>query len=365
MNNLTEKENRIDLNLDPTVTAIKNQAINPPGGDLYIGAFYSAFYDLLNAGSPEAVYLITEVKEKRQITPSFHTNLLFRAFQAVLMADPNYPFGYQSKSEWTTHLKRTLDSSDVLDRIIKSLIENDTTTTVYQRYLGEFAFAEHLAAGAEINIIDLGCGGNYGVPGMQIGESFQAIIDKTPGQFINGKLNRRLHVKEGWALDRQNPYKPESIMWRHSCGHYPSELANGGLNKTLALEKRLAQANTTFKQEDLLDISGSVPRGYFDFAIINTMLYQLPPKEQALAIANARELLTSKGWLFIQDFAIPDPNDHSKLVFEGVEWGVKGNYRLFVTTKTFGSQIYEIIRWNNGRCTEAIEGIDFEKIINS
>ncbi len=347
---------------DPTVTMIQDQAKKPPGGEECIGSFYSAFSTYLASGHPCAIDLIAGVKNTRDLTPELHTNLLFRATQKAVMDDPQYPQEYRTYNDWMVHLERIFNSMSHFQEIKQILLEKETTTTVYQRYFGEFAIAEHLANGAEVNIIDLGSGGNYGVPGMQIGEPFKKIIDNTPNEFINSKLGKQLRVREGWAVDLNDPYDSDEIAWRHSCGLYPSELTNGGLEQLLALEARLSKANTRFHQENLLNIGSEIPRGYFDFAMINTMLYQLKPAEQAIVIANARELLTPEGWLFIQDFAIKDPADSSRLIFDGVKWGNKGSYKLFVTANGFGDEIFELLRWSNGRCKEADPGEDFKYI---
>lgn len=351
---------------DRVINVIAQQAEKPPGRDPYIGSFYSSFLDFINNGNPYAVNLINGVQERRSLTPELHTNLLFRAFQSSMLANPNYPQNYDNAQIWTDTLTQFFNE-DVPEyqAIRKTLLEKDTSTTIYQRYAGERAIMAMLAQGNPVTVADIGCGGNYGLPGIELNEPFKLLKDNTPNQMVSNYIAEPFNIDDGIAIDLNNPYEADSIAWRHSCGVYPTELMNGELDRIKLFEQRLnASQKIGFKQANLLQLDThlDLPFDKCDFVILNTMLYQLHSSEQKNAIQQARLLLKQHGVLFIQDFARKDPNDATQLQFSGVSWGEPNSCRLFLTNKKPDSILYEALRWNNGRCTEVTPGDDFSRI---
>ncbi len=352
----------------PILEIIEQQAVRPPGGDHYIGGFYSAISALTRGGNNRIVDLLQQVYEIRPMTPEHHTNLLFRAVQSVFMKEPGYPNRYTTSQKWIQSLIDLVNDEEMFEAVREALLTKDTTTTVYQRYAGERALMTAITRGKPTKAVDLGCGGNYGLPGMSIGEEFKPINDNTPNHILNRLLSDPFSLEEGLAIDREDPYNLDAINWRHSCGFYPTELESGGLQEVLVLEERLSVDKAVrFYQGDLLalPIGSELSEAYYDFVLINTMLYQLQSELQAKVIQNARKLLKPNGKLFIQDFAFKDTSSTTKLCFEGVEWGVKGNYRLFATGASNDDEMFEVFKWNNGRCRQVAEGEDFQRFFSS
>lgn len=359
-----DKNHMSSIKKHPVIDIIYQQALTPPGGDPYIGTFYQSFIDFCNDGHPMALDLIEGVQSERQLTPALHANLLFRAVQANLLNTLGYPNEYLTKERWDEHLTG-LFSNGSYELVRKILLEKDTTTTIYQRYAGERALMSMLAQGKPIRAADIGCGGNYGLPGIEINEPFKPIIDHTLNQIITGYLNSPLELEQGLSIDIHDPYSLEEIQWRHACGLYPKELMNGELIKIQELEKRLTQSRkVTFHHGDLLNLESGpdLPFDDFDYVIMNTMLYQHQKHARELGIRNARRLLKPHGVLFIQDFAEKDPDNPTQLLYENISWGQNGAYRLFLTNKRPDSQMYEALRWKDGRCSEVSPGTDFYRI---
>src|SRR3990167_11175626 len=88
----------------PILEIIEQQAVRPPGGDHYIGGFYSAISALTRGGNNRIVDLLQQVYEIRPMTPEHHTNLLFRAVQSEFMKEPGYPNRYITSQKWIQSL---------------------------------------------------------------------------------------------------------------------------------------------------------------------------------------------------------------------------------------------------------------------
>ena len=348
----------------PVYETIKQQRDNPPSGDPYIGSFYAAFIEHLEAGHTGAIELLQGVNSIRKLTPALHTNLLFRAFQATLINSSGYPEVYDTPEAWSGIMDSYFDDPSAFNLLFETLANKTTTTTVFQRYAGERAVMAYISRGKSVKVADLACGGNYGLPGISLGLEFSNIKDDTPTQFITDYINRPLNISEALAIDMNNPYEPSEVAWRHSCGIYPSELLRGGLDELLELEQILSTDSLTkFHEANILD-ADSIHRllgGNCDFILLNTMLYQLSEENQLRAIQIAKKALSPTGWLLVQDFAQKRTDDSSKLDFQ-VNWGVKGNYRLF-GLRPDDNAIYELIRWNNSRCKQAEAGIDLMTVL--
>ncbi len=350
----------------PVYETIKQQRDNPPGGDPYIGNFYAAFVQHLEEGHSGAIELLQGVNSVRKLTPALHTNLLFRAFQATLINSSGYPEAYDTPEVWSDVMDSLFDDPSTFDLLFETLANKETTTTVFQRYAGERAIMAYLSNGKPVKIADLACGGNYGLPGISLGLEFSNIKDGTPTQFITDYINRPLNISEAIAIDMNDPYEPSEVAWRHSCGIYPSELLRGGLDELLKLEQILSTDSLTkFHKANILDADNTdrLLGGDCDFILLNTMLYQLSEEDQLRAIKIAKKALKPTGWLLVQDFAQKKADDPSRLDFK-VNWGEKGSYKLF-GLRPNDNKIYELIRWNNGRCKQAEAGEDLSTILEN
>lgn len=345
---------------------IGEQAKNPPGKDHLLGFFYAAFLTLSQRQESVGRILIRQVVLSRDhITKEHFTNLLFRAVQFIELRQkgPTYIQALQSEEAWRAELMSLLNSSEIFNTIVHLLTEKNTTTTIYQRGAGEQAVMAAMAGANPIRVIELGCGGNHLLPGMDKGMPFAPVIDHTQG-FITQFISQPLHIAMGFGVDREDSNSEENRAWRHACTFYPKELSS--YQDLLAFEDAIkGSKHTQFIQRDVLELADSpevaaLRSADFIFCIINTFIYQLSVDQQRQVIDFARTLVGKKGLVFIQDFAEKDATSPTGLHFVD-NWGKQGAYRLFATGEPTQGEILELIRWNSGRCAEAFPGDDLQK----
>jgi SAM-dependent methyltransferase len=342
------------------VSEISHLAQFPPGKDPYMGAFYGAVVDLLGQGQ-QLSGLVADVLSQRDIELKHFVNLLYRGIQYVELFErknPDYPFAYSSKDAWQDELTDLLTHNGAALKEV--LLHKSTTTTIYQRYAGTHAVLSALYAGRPLAVADFGCGGNYGLRGMDIQEPFKPFVDTTEGKLVTQLTMQPVPIGNGTAIDLQDPYDPEITAWRLACSFYPQELHT--LPAIMAMERRLAQSqHTQFLQGDLLALpvgTPDLPVRKFDAVVMNTVCYQMPEAQGAL-IETARKLLKPEGLVIIQDFAEKDPKCVDRLHF-GVNWHKEPFfYRTFITGEQTGGEIQELLQWNDGRCKVVQPGKDY------
>lgn len=348
------------------------QAKHPPGGDPCIGAFNQSVVDLFYEGS-QIASLLNEVVRNRSITPPHLVNLLFRAVQYMelhVLGNTAYPEDFTEPSVWKRELARLLDSHSALLKEI--LLIRNTQTTKYQRYAGLKFVLSFLLPMRSLRVADFGCGGNYGLPGLTVGEPFAPIVDHTADSLFTEYLSRPSELIEGLALDQFDPYTQEATTWRLACSLYPSELHT--LEQVRAFEARLKHNATTvrFLETNLLnlDLDGEegIPSHHFDAVAMSTVLYQMGPVDQQQVISSALRLLKPDGLIFIQDFA----TKHYNNLTLDCNHGNQGNwfaqpwaYCSFVAAATTDWEVKEVLRWYNGRCQEVMEGEDFTALFGT
>jgi SAM-dependent methyltransferase len=335
----------------------------PPGTppDPYMKACYAAITDLLAQNHPVGD-LVTNVLSQRKISPRHFVNLFYRGIQYIELFERNnkeYPYVYDSKDAWKEELTDLLANDGATLKDV--LLHKSTTTTIYQRYAGTHAVLSALYAGRPIAVADFGCGGNYGLRGMDIQEPFKPFVDNTNGKLITQLTAQPVQLTNGAAIDWQDPYDPEITAWRLACSFYPQELHN--LPDVVALEKRLAQSqHVRFQQGDLLSLPVGTPQlpvHGFDAVVMNTVCYQMP-EAQGKLIETAEKLLKPDGVFIIQDFAEKDLNRADRLNF-GVKWHDQPFfYRTFITGEQTGWEMKELLQWNDGRCKVVQRGDDYD-----
>ena len=342
---------------------IAEQAKNPPGKDHLLGSFYAAFLKLSQSHDSLGRTLIRHVIVARDhITKEHFTNLLFRAVQFIELRQKGATYIRQLHSEetWCAELLLLLNNSETFQTLVHLLTEKNTTTTIYQRGAGEQAVMAAMARNNPIRVIELGCGGNHLLPGMDKDMPFAPVVDHTHG-FITQFIAQPLNIEMGLGVDREDSNTEENRAWRHACTFYPKEL--GSYQDLLAFEEAIkGSQHTKFMQRDVLQLAQSpevaaLQSADFIFCIINTFIYQLSVDEQRQVIDFARTLVGKKGLVFIQDFAEKNPSSPTGLHFVD-NWGKQGAYRLFATGEPTQGKILELIQWNSGRCTEAFPGDD-------
>ena len=340
-------------------------AQHPPGNDPYMGAFYEAVADLdqHDAGVEQ---FITQVLQKRSsITPTHFANLIYRGVQFIELFQKRniaYPAVFDTPGAWKLELADILEQEGPVLREL--LLTKDTTSTIYQRYLGARTILASFYPNRSLTIADFGCGGNYGLRGLALSEPFKPVVDRTPGQVVTQLLRQPLVVGSGLAIDRENPLDEDITRWRLACSFYPQEL--GQMADVIALEKRLAQDRTVrFFKGDLLTLpvgSAEIPAGQCDGVVVSTLCYQLPQADQDTIMEHAGRMIKPGGLVIVQDFAEKDKSDPARLHFI-VDWFKHPySYRNFITGPRTNWEMKEILRWKNGRCEEVMPGEDFSSI---
>lgn len=349
------------------VSELRELASHPPKGDPYMGAFYktSLKYAYQN---PQFINLVSDVLAEREITPKHFANLLYRGVQFTELYErqnPTYPNGLNSPKTWEEELDTILQNNS--ETLRELLLTRHTTSTIYQRYAGARSIMAALLPYNSVRVADFGCGGNYGLPGISLGEPFKQPTDFTEDQRVRQLLQKPLQIEQGLAIDREDPEDPDIKRWRLACSFYPQELGN--LHDVLALEERLHQAeNIHFLKADLLDLpigdqSTEVPAYYFDAVIISTLCYQMSPEDQERVLENARNMLNPHGIILVQDFAEKDPENPRGLNFNVNWFGKEFTYRNFVASAVTNWEMKEVLQWKDGRCEQVRKGEDFSLLV--
>lgn len=351
-------EKLFDQNL---LSEVIDQSHNPPGSDPILGNFYAALVEMIESGHPIA-YTLMRVKNRRlDITYKHLVNLIFRAYQAIKFEQNDLSYrSFDSITKWLNELKSLMSDPIIRRYFAKLLRTKSTTTTIYQRYSGPYAIVSYLWDSRLVSIADLGCGGNYGLRGIELKESFRRIKDLTSKKLLTKFLRRKINLQIGLAIDKENPDEKDVKAWRLACSFYPRELNE--LNSIQAFEERLRLSQkVSFLQANLLS-SRKLPKNCVNVAILSSILYQLSLTDQLTLIDKARKLLKRGGIIIVQDFAVKNLANPTHLDFNESWFGKSYSYRTFILGAKTSWKFWELFQWNNGRCRSVKMGEDFDKI---
>jgi SAM-dependent methyltransferase len=340
----------------------EHQADYPPGSDPVIAACYRAV-GILAASDEEFQNLIEEIYLDRGMEEKHMVNLFFRAVQYIMMFEEGkvgYSEEYASADKWDEELRRIYGTKK--ESLVSILENKDTGTTLYQRYAGPKAIISSLWPEEQVSVLDLGCGGNHGLPGIICGETFAAVKDHTFGEVVSRWIAQPVSVGLAVGIDKHDPYNEEAEKWRAACSFYPSELSN--MPGFVDFEARIKDTGAQrFFQADITRLNGNLPvKTKFDTAILSTVLYQLSVQDRENTIKAAQNMLKKDGVLIVQDFARRSDSG-TELDFNGSWFGEDFSYRTFVRADWTEGRYWEIMRWKNGRCKELKEGEDFERYV--
>ncbi len=347
---------------DPNfLSELIDQAHNPPGKDPVLGSFYSALVQQVEEDKPIAKLLMKVKKRRKDTTYKHMANLIFRAYQAVKFKQNDLSYSKTTDiPQWNEELKRVISDNLTRKYFEKLLTSRSTTTTIYQRYAGPYALITCLYGSNKVSIADLGCGGNYGLRGIELNETFKKIKDLTQKKIVSSLILKRINLKTCFAIDKENPDEEEVRLWRLACSFYPQEIEEK--SRILDFEERIKKAKfVEFLRIDLLT-EKKLPKVSVDIVILSTILYQLSLDRQLTLIEKAKKLLKPKGLLIVQDFAVKSLSDPGHLDFNESWFGKSFSYRTFVTNAKNNFEFLEVLKWNNDRCQIVKKGEDFEKI---
>ncbi len=370
--NTNKKPGSIPNQFQNIKSEFESQKKNPPGGDQYIADCYGALLKLIETDDTYTIDIIKHTLHHRPyITPQYFANLFFRAVQYIELYKINndfngvysYPIRLATQEDWEKELAYLFEL--YVDDIKTILKDKNTVTTIYQRYAGPQILINAFRSSDSVTVADFGCGGNFGLPGIELGVAYEKIDDESPEKLATSLLHPMPTLKQGLAFDKEDPREENAKEWRISCSFYPSEFSK--LAQTLVLEDEIAKAcKTHFTPYDLTEVcteedDGILPQGSADFVVISTMLYQLSPEERETVLINAEHVLAPGGAIIIQDFAVKDADTMAKLDFNTTWFSKKTwSYRTFMLGDMTEWQFKEILRWSNGRCRAVCDGEDFQ-----
>lgn len=340
-----------------------DQGLHPPGADPSLGSFYRAVILMIDDGDLLGRMLGQAKQQRTDITDKHWVNLLFRSIQYIKMQQGDYSYRkFEDPQDWRSELAAITADDQMRTALDYSLRRRTTTTTIYQRYAGPYATIANLFDGTPTSIADLGCGGNHGLRGIELHETFVTPEDHTPTAMVSRLLAQPINLERGLAIDKEDPDDEEVKCWRLACSFYPKELDQ--LPNTIAFESKIrGSQRVQFLQLDLLTspFNSAFP-GTMDITILSTILYQLQRPAQLLLIEKAKTLLKSDGILIVQDFAEKDPDNPSHLRFNESWFGRESGYRTFLVGERTNWKFLELLQWDSGRCKTVRPGQDFSEV---
>ncbi len=334
---------------------ILDHAKNPPGKDAVLGSFYKAVYEKYTTDQ-SFKELIKSVKNKRRELNNKHLiSLLFRAYQYLKFdaKDLSYKDHFEL-NYWLKELDSFFKNPNNWQSYKELLLTKTTTTTIYQRYLGPFSIIHHYFKSKPVSVLDIGCGGNYGLRGLSLGEPFKPILDFTGNNFL--KFNpEEIKLEKPVTIDIQDPDEQGVRKWRLACSFYPGELDK--FKDVVEFENRIRKdKKVKFIKDNFFETDGL---DRFDVIVFCVMLYQYNENGHFKLIKKAKELLKPNGLLIIQDFASKSNGGNSKLDFTTSWFGEKFAHKTFLSAAFTNWDFWEILKWDNGRCNEVYAGEDF------
>ncbi|RJR26320.1 hypothetical protein C4561_05525 [candidate division WWE3 bacterium] len=332
--------------------------------DKSIRAYYEALQKIAKESKNFNKFLSNVIKKRLDLNEKHLANLIYRSTQYIML----YHNGKRNLSDmesddWVKEYTALLSDGALQELHYTQTISENTQTTKYQRYAGPKAALRAIFDSKSINVADLGCGLNIGLPGIELDFPYLKIKDNTGDNKITQLIKDQVFVKQGISVDIYDP--KEKLAWALACSFYPGEL--GSLEETESLIDFLwNKTRTSFYRYDAKNIArlwNEKKLPLMDAVITSTFLYQLNDEERKKTFRNIGKILKQNGILIVNDFVEVD----GSLSWD-VDWFEKGasSYRtvILVKNKKGFSRPYEFIVWKNARCREASAGRDFEKVIN-
>ena len=358
-------------------TELTNQAVLPPGGDKRIAAFSQAILKMV--GTPELDTILQMMLTYRtSVSPSYAVNLLLRAFQKQLLVhDSHFPDDFTSVSVWMTAIRALLDDTGIKAALYRDVLQRETQSNVVERYKAFKLVIGLLQSqlGDGLSVLDVGCSRNHGLKKLKLNLPFKPVScgvkdsDRLPHALLdslfNGVLRQPLSLGRCQGSDIVPLAATDGRDWAKSCSFYPSELLNAaavseydyldssdiaGVNFAIGDFKAAGMGLHTYAQK-------------YDVITVSTFLYQLSADERVDARRLFKQYLRPGGIIIYQDFVRPSADGQS-LEFETNWFDSLFPYR---TLLEFGNditgQLYEVLRWDNGRCNRWVPGNDMSALL--
>jgi hypothetical protein len=154
--------------------------------------------------------------------------------------------------------------------------------------------------------------------------------------------------------------------WARSCSFYPSELKDEHAVREYDFLETFEPGGVLFKPGDFAEhgLDDEDEDDRFEAVTASTFLYQLAPEKRERARELFRKYLTKQGVIIYQDFVSDSSNPHELEIEE--DWTKPYSYRTMIEFASDDSgRLYEMLRWNNGRCEQWRPGEDIKEILEN
>ncbi len=370
-------ETALQEQLAPFHEAMKQKHERPDGDDVRIRAFAEGVGALIKEDRHIAQSIVEYTGIRHRLSPNVQVNLLLRALSKQFLKDPEgyggYPEKYDDPRMWYKGANRVMyenKNSISTDNFYFDLWARNIQSNKSERYkvlplLNEI-YADRFAD-RKVSILDVGASQNQGLKQLRQSQKFpfsrvRTYTDteyKTDPQkkviceIVNNAISKGINLGMTVGSDIVPPNDPEVIEWTKSCSFYPSELMDKEKTSRYdALSRDVEDVDFVCADATEPDrLRSVIDKDKFTITFICTMLYMLDNNQRKEVIKAGDNCTEEDGLVVVQDFARPDPEDPSKLMFYDTWTPWRYNTMILDKTKPdLGFQ--EIINWKNGRCDE-------------
>lgn len=345
------------------------QAERPQGGDIRIAAFSRSVLSLMQNSDSSPV--VTEMR-LHDNSPLNTINVALRALQKQCMyRHDDYPNSFVKASRWTEAIHEIEASPEHFESFRQDM-KRTVQSNVVERYkaikLAALLMAPRI--GEVPNILDVGCSRNHGLKKLRQNLPFMPVLVNSTesssalvNALVSTAMKQKIAIGHSVGVDRITYGAGNDAVWARSCSFYPTEL----LNTKSVTEYDYLDAHDFCDIEfavgdftaDGLVSKTKVSR--FDLVTASTFMYQLNQSERNRARQNFKRALTPDGAVLYQDFAKVS-GDGKGLEFSK-KWSKPYSYRTMIEFGDGSDQIYELFKWDNGRCNALIPGKDIDFVL--
>ncbi|MEO7617425.1 MAG: class I SAM-dependent methyltransferase [Candidatus Saccharibacteria bacterium] len=354
------------------------QSQSPPAGDMRIAAFATAMYQLSESEkfktAIERLYIA-----KPNVYASYVITSLFKATQKQLLVQYplTYPLEFKTAAVWEHAITKIFSDTIHFEEFCLDLENRTVQSNVSERYkafkLVLMLMKDRL--GEMPSVLDVGCSRNHGLKKLALNLPFQPLEIASPLRIkgstrigLESHLNTLLRQDFGLSYGIGSDIVPidmaEQASWVRNCSFYPGEL----LNTASVSEYDYLDNNewdiVSFQQGDFVGkglFGDDDYEGVFDAITVSAFMYQLSDAERKQVRANLRRYLRPGGIIIYQDFA-QQGYVNSELDFEENWFSSHYPYRTLIEFEDKGEELFEVFRWQNGRCKRVMIGNDFYKV---
>ncbi len=357
-----------------TLQELASQMAMPPGNDPRIAAFSQAMIEEQDAPHIQEMLAITA--RRAGIAGSYAANLLLRSVQHQLVAiDEQYPLPYTEPVNWQYGLGQLYRSPAHWSMLTHDLAYRQTQSNVVERYKAVKLVAQLLAPrlGDDMRMLDVACSRNHGLIKIKHNLPFKEVACDNAGdtgqlrlldRLISASLAAPLAVGACVGTDIVPLARGSAAAWTRSCSFYPTELLDEAAVAEYDYLDHLEPSGVQFMRGDFAGEGFDRPVDEsFDVISASTFMYQLNKTQRQRARQLFRRHASQQGVIVYLDFAAPSPdNQHIRYKTNWLDEPYP--YRTMVEfADDPQSRVYEVFRWDGGRCKRWIAGRDMQTVL--